>query len=95
MKHKNLLSMKDFDSLHKTKKVTNRTGTGIDVLNEAKDMTVKHSDDKYDYWVGEDDKNKTVYNITPKSSEPKPGGDYYSSDHICKVKKVKNCFNNL
>jgi len=36
MKHKNLLSMKDFDTLHKAKKITNRTGTGIDVLNEMK-----------------------------------------------------------
>lgn len=36
MKHKNLLSMKDFDTLHKAKKVTNRTQTGIDVLNELK-----------------------------------------------------------
>jgi hypothetical protein len=36
MKHKNLLSMKDFDTLHKAKKVTNRTQTSKDVLNELK-----------------------------------------------------------
>ena len=34
MKHKNLLSIKDFDTLHKPKKVTKRTGTSKDVLNE-------------------------------------------------------------
>jgi len=41
MKHKNLLSFKDFKSLQKPKKVTKRTQTSVDVLENAKAIKKK------------------------------------------------------
>ncbi len=63
----------------------------FDVYNNK--MRLVHTGYGYDFYIGEDD-GKSFYNII-QMGESEPSSGYYNSEHISKMKGVKNVFKTI
>jgi hypothetical protein len=76
----------------KTSEIKEELDDKVDVKGST--MKLVHSDDKYDFYIGVDEKGENFYNVVPSGSN-KPNSGYYKPEWICKIKGVENIFKKL
>ena len=78
--------IKTFEDFNNTKAIV------VNEDNKFKSaMTLFKTVDKYDYYIGKDEKGVEFYNIIP-TGDNAPNGGYYSSEYISRMKEVPDLF---